>query len=687
VITIPVALMGTVSAIWLLGFSVNILTLLALVLATGLVVDDAIVVMENIERRRREGLGGLAAAVLGTRQVFFAVIATTVTLISVFVPIAFLPGRSGALFTEFGFVLAIAVGLSSFVALTLTPMMSSRLLKAGDGTDAAAGALRRPLLATGRGAAALYERTLGGLLKAPLMTAVLGLAIAGCVSLLYQSLDRELVPEEDRGVILVWLQGPDGVNLEYSDRQVAQVESLLQPYMESGEVTNIYSIVGRYDLHRGFVVAPLAPWSERARSQQEIVAELRPQLQRIPGARANIYNPNSLNIRTSGQDFEFAVTGPDYEGIAEVAQSLIDAIEQRLPGIVEPIMEYSTTQPELQIEIDRERASDLGVDIDGIAATLRAMVDGSEIADLNVDDEAVPIRLESRYGAVNDTDDLNNLYVSTAQGRVVPLSSIISIRESGAATELEREGQRRAIEVEGALADDYPLNEAVADLESLAAEMLPSGYNLVMLGRAEALEETASDLAITFAIALVVVLLVLAAQFESWASAVVIMVTVPFGLAAAVFALWATGTSLNIYSQIGLVMLVGLMAKNGILIVEFANQLRDQGREVEAAAREAAKVRLRPVVMTMLSTTLTGIPLILSTGPGAEARNSIGWVIFGGLGIAILATLYITPVVYALLAPFGKSRAHTGQELADELEAARRAGRRGSDGRATAGAE
>ena len=687
VITIPVALIGTVSAIWLLGFSVNILTLLALVLATGLVVDDAIVVLENIERRRREGLGGLAAAVLGTRQVFFAVIATTVTLISVFVPIAFLPGRSGALFTEFGFVLAIAVGLSSFVALTLTPMMSSRLLKAGDGTEQDAGPLRRRLIGAGRGATRFYERTLGGLMQAPLLTATAGLAVAAAVSLLYQSLDRELVPEEDRGVIAVWLQGPDGVNLEYSDRQVRQVEEMLQPYLESGEVTNIYSIVGRWDLHRGYVVAPLAPWSERERSQQEIAAELRPQLMRIPGARANISNPNSLNIRTSGTDLEFAVTGPDYEGIAEVSLALIAAMEARLPGVLEPTMSYSTTQPELQIEIDRERASDLGVDIEGIAATLRAMVDGSEIAEINVDDEAVPIRLESQFGAVNDTDDLNNLYVSTDGGRVVPLSSIISIRESGAATELEREGQRRAIEIEGALADDYPLNEAVADLEDLAAEILPPGYNLVMLGQAEALEETAGDLAVTFAIALIVVLLVLAAQFESWASAVVIMVTVPFGLAAAVFALWATGTSLNIYSQIGLVMLVGLMAKNGILIVEFANQLRDEGMAVAEAAREAAKVRLRPVVMTMLSTTLTGIPLVLSTGPGAEARNSIGWVIFGGLGIAILATLYITPVVYRLVAPFGKSRAHTGQELAEELEAARLVAQRRRESQVAAGAE
>jgi hydrophobic/amphiphilic exporter-1 (mainly G- bacteria), HAE1 family len=669
-VTIPVALIGTVAAIWLLGFSINILTLLALVLATGLVVDDAIVVLENIERTRRRGIGALAAAVLGTREVFFAVIATTVTLAAVFIPIAFLPGRSGALFTEFGFVLAIAVGLSSFVALTLCPMMASRLIH-HDNETAAGERRRNPLQALGRFIVGVYERSLGAVLRAPILTIGLSLALAAVVSLLYQSLDHELLPDEDRGVINVRLQGPDGVNLDYSDRQVARVEEIFAPYLENGTVTSIYAIVGRGDLHRGYIVAPLAPWSERDKTQADVVAEIWPQLAAIPGARATISNPNSLSIRSSGQDLEFAVTGPNYEGIAGATQELIDAIELRMPGMLEPVMEYQTTQPELAIQIDRERATDMGVDIDGIAATLRAMVDGSEIAELNVDDEAVPIRIESAFGAVNDTDDLNNLYVATDTGRVVPLSSIISIRESGAATELEREGQRRAIQVGGDLAEGYALNQAVLDLEAIAADVLPSGYNLVLLGQAEALEETTRDMAITFAIALVVVFLVLAAQFESWFSAVVIIVTVPFGLAAAVFSLWVTGTSLNIYSQIGLVMLVGLMAKNGILIVEFANQLRDRGLAVAEAAREAALVRLRPVCMTMLSTTLAGVPLILSAGPGSEARTAIGWVIFGGLGIAILATIYITPAVYLLLAPLGRSRGHVGRLLGHELDHAR----------------
>jgi len=667
-VTIPVALIGTVAAIWLLGFSINILTLLALVLAAGLVVDDAIVVLENVERMRRAGMKRLAAAVLGTRQVFFAVIATTVTLASVFVPIAFLPGRSGALFTEFGFVLAIAVIISSFVALSLCPMLASRLAHGPD-ADHRPGRIRASMLGLGRAAAAFYDRSLASLMRAPVLTVGLSLGLAAFVATLYQSLDQELVPQEDRGVLIVWLQGPDGVNLEYSDRQVAQVERLLEPLQASGEVENVLSIIGRYDLHRGYVVAPLAAWGER-RSQREIADALLPALEQIPGARVSIRHPNSLDIRSGGSELEFAVTGPDYERIAAATERLIAAIDQRVPEIRSPTMEYSTTQPQLSVVIDRQRAADLGIDIAGIASTLEAMVDGSEVAELNVDDETVPIMIESRYGAVNDTDDLRNLYVATGGGRLVPLSSLIRLEESGAATELEREGQRRAIEVETDLAPDVALNDAVATLEDLAAQVLPSGIDLVLLGRAEALEDTTRDVAITFVIALVVVLLVLAAQFESFASAVVVMVTVPFGLAAAVLALWLSGTSLNIYSQIGLVMLVGLMAKNGILIVEFANQLRDQGRSVAEAAHEAALIRLRPVVMTMLSTTLAGVPLILSTGPGAEARSSIGWVIFGGVGIAILATVYITPVVYRLLAPLARSRSDFGRNLERELDQA-----------------
>jgi len=663
-VTIPVALIGTVAAIWLLGFSINILTLLALVLATGLVVDDAIVVLENIERTRRAGVAPMAAAVLGTRQVFFAVIATTVTLASVFVPIAFLPGQTGQLFTEFGLVLAIAVCISSFVALSLCPMLAARLI--GPVSARRSGRLRRAFLVIGGGGGRFYDRTLSGAMHAPLLVVAVGLGLLAGAGMLYGTLDQELVPREDRGQITIALTGPDGVNLDYTDRQVKRAEAFLEPLVASGEATGVFSIVGRWDLNRGSIVVPLAPWGER-RSQAAIVRELQPKLETIPGARVRIVNPNSLGIRSAGTDLEFALAGPDYTRIAAAGDGLIAAMTERLPRMRDPVMDFSTTQPQLSVEIDRERAADLGVDLSGVARTLQAMVDGTEVTELNVEDESVPIRIQSAFGAVNDTDDLRNLHVAAADGRTVPLSSLVRLEESAVAGELDRHRQRRAIEFDSALAPGYALDQAVADLRRVAGEVLPSGVNVILLGQAEALEETGYDVMITFAIALVVVLLVLAAQFESFVSAVVIMLTVPFGLAAAVLALWLTGTSLNIYSQIGLIMLVGMMAKNGILIVEFANQLRDQGMAVREAAYRAAVVRLRPVMMTVLSTTLAAVPLILSTGPGAEARVSIGWVVFGGLGIAILATLYVTPVLYQLLAPLSRSRGDFGRALDAEL--------------------
>lgn len=667
-LTIPVALIGTLAAIWLLGFSINILTLLALVLATGLVVDDAIVVLENVERWRRQGAGRLASSVLGTRQVFFAILATTATLISVFVPVAFLPGRAGQLFMEFGFVLAISVGLSSFVALSLCPMLASRLIPSQTRQSLEPGPLRRRFEAVGRKGSGLYKRILTALMAVPMLFVGLMFALAGSTALVYMNLEQELVPNEDRGVLVISMRGPDGVNLGYTDRQVSRAEALLEPLVDSGEVRTVLSIVGRRDPNAGFIIAPLAHWEERARSQQEISESLQPELSQIPGARSFIVNPNSLSIRTGGSDLEFAVTGPDYDRIAQASEELMAAMSERMQLQSPPSMEYSTTQPQLSLDIDRERAADLGVDISGIATVLSAMVDGSQVTELNVEDEAVPIYLESAFGTVKDTDDLNNLFVTTRDGETIPLSSLISIRESGIAPELERRGQRRAIEIEAGLPDDYALNQAVTDVQSLADEILPSGYSLVFLGQAEALEEAASDTMVTFAIALVVVFLVLAAQFESFASAIVVMLTVPFGLAAAVLSLWLTGTSLNIYSQIGLIMIIGLMAKNGILIVEFADQLRDRGLPVKDAAFQAASIRLRPVVMTMLSTILAAVPLILSTGAGSEARTSIGWVIFGGLGIAIFATLLITPVIYQLVAPLARSRSDFGRALERELK-------------------
>lgn len=666
-ISIPVALIGSVAAIWLMGFSINIITLLALVLAAGLIVDDSIVVLENIQRRRAQGLGGRAAAVLGTRQVFFAVVATTATLVSVFVPISFLPSDAGRLFREFGFVLAVGVIISSFVALTLVPALAARL---GDESKEKGLGLHRLIGWFGDRLVQLYRATLFGALSVPLVVLFLAVLGAGGAWFAFQNIDRELLPTEDRGQIFVFGTGPDGVGLPYTGRQADKIEAVLQPYVDSGEITSVYTIVGRWDPNRVFVSAPLAPWHERSRPQSELIAELRPQMNEIPGMRISVYSPNSLSIRSNSTGLEIALIGNDYLRLYEAALALNRAIEDRLPGLSNGRISYQPTQPQLVVQIDRRRASDLNVSLDDLAATLSVTIDGDELVDLSVGDETIPILLEAGDSAINDPSDLLNLYVRSQAGALVPLSSLVSLKEEGVAAELDRHVQRRAVEIDADIKLGYPLQQAVADVEALAEEVLPGGIDLILLGEAATLQETERDVLITYVIAMAVVFLVLVAQFESWTSALVVVLTVPFGVAAALYALLLTGTTINIYSQIGLVMMIGLMAKNGILLVEFADQLRDQGLSVADAVRKAALVRLRPIMMTLMSTVVGGLPLILSTGPGAEARSAIGWVIFGGLGTAAIFTLYLTPVVYLCLARLSSARARHSHELDREMKEA-----------------
>ncbi|MGH8192793.1 MAG: efflux RND transporter permease subunit [Woeseiaceae bacterium] len=664
-IAIPISLVGTVAAIWLFGFSVNILTLLALVLATGLVVDDAIVVLENIQRRRAQGLGARAAAVLGTRQVFFAVVTTTAVLISVFVPIAFLPSTAGRLFREFGAVLAVAVAISAFVSLSLVPAAASRLPETVDGN-----AFRRFMVGVGTRLKDFYMSSLRATLNHPFVTLAVAVVFAIAAASFYQSLDRELLPLEDRGMIRVMAQGPDGVGIGYMDRQTQKIEEILQPLVDQGLARSLFTVVGSWDPNRSHVNVPLADWDERDLSQQEISAALEEQFAQIPGARVSVNSTNSLNLRRFGGELQVALIGNDYDEIFEATQSFVREIEDRLPDLEQPQISYDPTQPQLSVEIDRRRAADLGVDLENLAITLRAMIDGDELVDLNIEDEAVPILLESSSGDINDPSDLINLYVSTATGALIPLSSVVSLKEEGVAAQLDRQAQRRAISIDMELAGSYPLQSAVDDLRLLADQSLPDNVSMIFLGEAATLEETSREVAITYAIALAVVFLVLCAQFEGFTSAVVVTLIVPFGVAAAIFALFVTGTSVNIYSQIGLVLLIGLMAKNSVLLVEFADQLRDRGYDIREAIEAGAGVRLRPVTMTMIATVLGGLPLILSGGAGAEARSSIGWVVFGGLGLAAVFTLFLTPALYLMLARFSSARAEETQRLAKELKRA-----------------
>lgn len=659
---IPAALIGALAGIWILGFSINLLTLLALVLATGLIVDDAIVVIENIQRLQKKGLGRRAAAVLGTRQVFFAVVATTAVLVSVFVPISFLPSTAGRLFREFGFVLALAVVISSFVALSIVPALAARLWLHNDG--AAPGPLER----FGKVVSSLYAGALRWALNHPWISAgLMALSALGAVAA-FTALEQELVPQEDRGRVLIFATGPDGVGIDFMERQADYIEAVLQPYRDSGEITSLETIVGRWDPNRIFVTATLADWSERERSQQDIINELRGPLSDIPGVRASVFGRGSLNMRgRSRGGIQVALTGRDYSEIYEAALLMEREIDMNSRVFANPEISYQPTQPQLSIRIDRRRAADLGVPLSELSMTLRVMVGGDELVDLNVGDRSIPIFLESMNDAIADPADLQNLYVRSNDGELIPMSALTTIVEEGVAAELNRTEQRRAIELEADIAPDVALADAVLEMERLADEILPEGIEIIMQGEARTLNETSRDMTITYLFALVIVFLVLAAQFESVTSPVVVMLTVPFGLAAAVYALFLTGVSLNIFSQIGLVMLIGLMAKNGILVVEFADQLRAEGKSVRQAIEEAAIIRLRPITMTLISTILGALPLILSSGAGAEARSSIGWTVFGGLALSGLFTLFLTPVIYLGIARFGKPRSVNLAELEAEL--------------------
>ena len=665
-VSLPVALIGTVAAVYLAGFSINIITLLALVLATGLVVDDAIVVLENIVRRRNLGLGPRAAAVLGTREVFFAVIATTLTLVAVFVPISFLPGQAGGLFREFGFVLAIAVLLSGVVALTLCPMLASRFLKQGNGGDEhekAPGIVRK----IGGALSNLYRVSLRFCLNAPFAIVLLSVIFASFSYIGYTQIRQELTPSEDRSAAMLRVTGPQGISVDFLREQMDKVEVALRPLRESGEILTTYAISGSFgSSNSGFVVLTLAPWDKRSRSQQEIMADANARMRGITGARIFSMQPNSLGIRGAGSGLQFAILGNDYEKLQQSAQAIVRELEKD-PRFDKPRLSVEPTQPQLSITINRERASDLGIDITGLANAVQAMLDGRKIGSVYVGDRSFDVKLVSTTHPVDDPTDLENIFLKTSDGRYVPMASIVDIEEKAVPPQLNREERMRSVSITTGLRDDFALGDAYQTALTVAAPLLPTGSHIIPLAEASTLDETSQGLMMVFGFAIVIILLVLAAQFESFISAVIVMATVPLGLGCAVVAMLLTGTNLNVYSQIGLVLLVGIMAKNGILIVEFADQLRDRGYQLREAIEEASNIRLRPVCMTMICGVLGGVPLVMASGAGAEARISLGWVIVGGLGLATLATLYVTPVAYLLLGRFVSPKAHEASRLDDEL--------------------
>ncbi len=662
-ISMPIALVGTIAAIYLAGFSVNILTLLAIVLATGLVVDDAIVVLENIVRRRTEGLKPRAAAILGTLEVFFAVIATTATLAAVFVPLSFLPGQAGRLFREFGFVLAFAVLLSSFVALTLCPMLASRMLTK-EMKHEHTGILAR----IGGAASRFYRRTLSACLGAPFIVFIVALLFTAAGATSFFTIKSELTPSEDRSMVMLRVSAPQGVSLDYAQDQMKLVEDKLRPLYDSGEIVNIFSISGQGgSTNSGFMVLTLAPWGERDRSQQEIVQDINKAVGSVPSVRAFAMQPNSLGIRGAGNGLQVALVGNDYTKLGNAAAELVRKIEDS--GRFQNVrLNYEANQAQLSVTVDRERAADLGIEISGLSAALQAMLEGTSVVDIYVDGQSYPVKLSSTTTPINDPMDLENIFLKTGDGKIVPMSSIATLEEKAVAPQLSREQQLRAVSLSAGLRNGLALGDALKMVQDMAEPILPEGSRLMPMAEAASLQENSNGLFITFGFALAIIFLVLAAQFESFVSAIIIMVTVPLGLACAIFAMIVTGTTLNIYSQIGLVLLVGIMAKNGILIVEFANQLRDRGQDIRSAIENASNIRLRPVLMTMIATVVGAVPLVLASGAGAEARVSLGWVLVGGLGLATVVTLYLTPVAYLVIARFSSPHADEERRLTAELQ-------------------
>ena len=660
-ITIPVALVGTVAAIWLTGFSINTISLLALVLATGMVVDDAIVVVENIVRKRKEGLGAFAAAAAGTNEVFFAVISTTATLAAVFIPISFLPGQAGGVFSEFGFVLAFAVTLSSIAALTLAPVLAA-LLDPGEQPQTAQALPQTPSrLARG------FDWVIDGAIRAPLIVLALAIGFAIIAAGAASTLTSTITPTEDRGYFLVQARGASDTTTEYLDSQVAQIEAILAPFQQSGQVSSVQSIIGIRGGTNAFIVVRLPDWAERDWTQQSLMGPINARLSGVPGVRVFAISPNSLNIRGGGRGLTFAVSGTNVDDMTEAADALVAAMAQD-DLFANPQVSGDSVLAQYNIAVDQEMAGVFGLSEAEITRTISALTQGTVPVSVFLDDTETDVRVVPGGPPINDPRDLEGIQLRLPNGAYVPLSSTAALIPVVSPSSVERQGAALAVSVQSNLASGVDLGTAMARVSELASENLPDGMGIVFTGEAASLSEGQSGIYLVFGVAAIVVFLVLAAQFESLASAIVIMLTVPFGLAAAFFAISITGGSSNYYSQIGLVLLIGVMAKNGILIVEFANQLREAGQDIDSAIRDAMRLRIRPVMMTMVSTVFGGLPLVLSAGAGAEARIAVGWVIVGGLGFATVFTLFLTPVFYRWITVWGADPGVSSRRLRQERQ-------------------
>jgi multidrug efflux pump len=648
-VTIPVSLVGALALMYAFGFSINTLTLLAMVLAIGLVVDDAIVMLENIYRYIEKGLSPREAAIKGSREITFAILAMTITLAAVYAPVAFMEGRTGRLFTEFALALAGAVLVSGFVALTLSPMMCAKLL--------------RPHGATPKGWRQAFsnwvEQRLDRLTQAYGRSLQVALAYRGVVigvmigvgvlaAGLFTSLKSELSPTEDRGTIVGLGTAPEGATLEFTDRYAREMEAL---YKKIPEVERFFMIAGSPQVSQLISFVRLSPWGARERSQMQITAELAPKLANgITGLRAFAVNPPSLGQSARERAIQFVVqdTG-SYADLDKTVSRLLAAVKDE-PSLAGVDSDLKLNKPQLRVTVSREKASAVGVDVAIIGRTLETMLGGRQVTRFKREGEQYDVIVQVDPSDRRQQTDLTSIYVRGLNGQMVQLANLVTVEETVAPRELNRFNRLRAATITANVGPGYAMGDAVGVLDAKAKEILPATASVDYNGPTREFKESSAGLYITFLLALGFIYLVLAAQFESFRDPFIILLTVPLSMAGALLALFLTGGTLNVYSQIGLITLVGLITKHGILIVEFANQLRETGKALTESVVEAAVLRLRPILMTTAAMVLGSVPLALAHGAGAESRQQIGWVIVGGLLLGTLLTLYVVPVVYTYLA-------------------------------------
>lgn len=659
-VTVPICIIASFWVLSLAGVSINLITLLGLVMAIGLVVDDAIVVLENINRRVDEGEPGLIAAYRGAKQVGFAVIATTLVLIGVFVPIMFLSGNVGRLFGELAITMSAAVGFSSLIALTLTPMMCSKLVRRRNKKPKFAQALDRGF----KRLQEAYGRALLVCLDNKTLVTLCFLSCFALIAGVQGRIPQELAPVEDRSNLFMRIQPPQGASFDFVEAQARKVEEQILPLIDTGEMDRFLI---RVDASGGFGFIVLKPWDQRKRSAGEILQEIGPKLvKNVPGLMAVPRQSSGLSRRSGNSEaFQFVIGGSTYEELGRFKQVILEELSG-YKGLINVDADYRENQPQFKVRIDRARAADMGVSIQSIGRTLETMMGGRRVTTFVDDGEEYDVILQAQRSDRRQPLDMENIHVaSNRTGALIPLSNLVRVEEVSGAGQLKRFNRVRALTISASVAPGYTLGEVTEYMEQMVPDLLPDVSGIDYKGATREYKEAGSDIYFVFILALVVVFLVLAAQFESFIHPLIIMLTVPIAVLGGLIGLYLAGSTLNIYSQLGLIMLIGLAAKNGILIVEFANQLRDEGRDIRTALMDASKIRLRPIMMTGLSTAMGAVPLMMASGAGSASRQTIGVTVFSGVIVATFFTLFIVPVFYDMLAKYTKSPGHIADQLAD----------------------